>query len=592
VADFSIESGWRASGRACESGWINLNGMSWDPFHETPWIDIMQTKTSKLKKIPFPAGADRQCCWFLKFGDYMTLKGKQFLHKPGEAMFLFPELQSVKSAGKKLGDYMSAVLPREEGGLKRFEKVAVLAGSLPKGICAGGIRPGACNTMAVFMPAEILVHSTGHELKGTCSVHEYIDTKMPLCIPGAVVLAGFPPFPWGHLGRGPSAPSLKHLKSIGVSMVLIVVCIDKLMNIDSSSAPVLQVGGPLRPMVEASFAAMVMYHEERLEAGEYRTSCLKLEATVKKYYTGINNPREAVCMWGRHIKQKFAADNARLFGMVTDTVPAQMAQSMRMMGNMVGEMQTMMVQMQREINSMRTQLALTNTGASSSSCGSSIGAASSSSDSGSGVAPVVLDAVIETEEMNEDEQGTKGENKFSGLGSLLPDVKGDTKERLSSSSAAEIYIEFTLKGRPLNGWALLDKRECSKLKIIYSWFDLATLPEELQFLKSKDPESGKVRAIANTLDGVVRQRIAYEFKQRTKSIPTSLRAGKVLGYTTIERLLSALKKIDHPIELVPENTDLLVFRKVRASALDPVHPVAISASPSVVLRLAPRQLMC
>eukprot|EP00966_Prymnesium_polylepis_P192789 4468291-Prymnesium_polylepis.1 len=180
----------------------------------------MQTKTSKLKKVPFCAGADRQCCWFLKLGDYLALKGKQFIQKPGEVMFLFPDLQRIKSPGKKLGEYMSAVLPREQGGLKRYEKVAVGVGDLPKGICAGGIRPGACNTLEACMPAELVVHNTGHEMKGATSMYCYIDSKMSTCMPGAIVLAGFPALPWGHLGRGPSAPTLLVLSSLGVSLEL------------------------------------------------------------------------------------------------------------------------------------------------------------------------------------------------------------------------------------------------------------------------------------------------------------------------------------------------------------------------------------
>jgi hypothetical protein len=70
--------------------------------------------------------------------------------------------------------------------------------------------------------------------------------------------------------------------------------------------------------------------------------------------------------------------------------------------------------------------------------------------------------------------------------------------------------------------------------------------------------------MADMLDGVVRQRLAYEYKQRTGEIPVALHAGKVLLYTTIERCVNKLKGLDHSkaVHMTPQNADLLVFRKV------------------------------
>ena len=103
-----------------------------------------------------------------------------------------------------------------------------------------------------------------------------------------------------------------------------------------------------------------------------------------------------------------------------------------------------------------------------------------------------------------------------------------------------------------------------KLKIIYSWFDAAATEEELQYMKSKERETGKVRVMADMLDGVVRQRLAYEYKDRTGDIPVSLRAGKVLLYTTIERCVNKLKGLEDNkvVHMTPQNADLFVFRKV------------------------------
>eukprot|EP00966_Prymnesium_polylepis_P268207 6196095-Prymnesium_polylepis.1 len=67
-------------------------------------------------------------------------------------MFLFPDLQTVKSPSKKLGEYMTSVLPKEQGGLAKYKDIAV--STLPKGMSAGGVRPGACNVLTSSIPVE------------------------------------------------------------------------------------------------------------------------------------------------------------------------------------------------------------------------------------------------------------------------------------------------------------------------------------------------------------------------------------------------------------------------------------------------------
>ena len=64
--------------------------------------------------------------------------------KATTANWLFPELQSVQSAGKKLGTWMRSVAPEQYGGAAKYAHVAVP--DLPESIAAGGIRPGGCST--------------------------------------------------------------------------------------------------------------------------------------------------------------------------------------------------------------------------------------------------------------------------------------------------------------------------------------------------------------------------------------------------------------------------------------------------------------
>ena len=82
---------------------------------------------------------------------------------------------------------------------------------------AGGIRPGVINTLTKYMPVEFVVCMTGHEMKGGTAAYEYIDAQLALCMPGALVLAGWPKLPWGQLGDGPTPADISVLFSLGVS---------------------------------------------------------------------------------------------------------------------------------------------------------------------------------------------------------------------------------------------------------------------------------------------------------------------------------------------------------------------------------------
>ena len=105
---------------------------------------------------------------------------------------------------------------------------------------------------------------------------------------------------------------------------------------------------------------MLMYHAERLDHHEMRTSCMKLEAMVKRHMGLPANAdaREEICKWGAIVGNKFKSDNARLMGACADNGINQMAAALRCMGNMIGELKDMQLQLSRDVASMRTQLAL------------------------------------------------------------------------------------------------------------------------------------------------------------------------------------------------------------------------------------------
>tara|TARA_B100000795_G_scaffold14370_1_gene9793 strand:- start:435 stop:611 length:177 start_codon:yes stop_codon:yes gene_type:complete len=53
-----------------------------------------------------------------------------------------------------------------------------------------GATEGACDTLACNLPAEIAVHSTGHDLTGLSALWEYLSARLALVI----VLASIAPW--------------------------------------------------------------------------------------------------------------------------------------------------------------------------------------------------------------------------------------------------------------------------------------------------------------------------------------------------------------------------------------------------------------
>lgn len=117
--------------------------------------------------------------------------------------WLMAWLHTTQSPATRIGSTIKALLPLDRGGAVKYAQFCVAI--LPDGVSAASIRPGGVNSLAKYMPAELVVHVTGHELKNSASaLWEYIDAQLALCMPGALVLAGWPAVPWGHNGSGPS----------------------------------------------------------------------------------------------------------------------------------------------------------------------------------------------------------------------------------------------------------------------------------------------------------------------------------------------------------------------------------------------------
>ena len=245
---------WGSAGRASEVAGVTWDSIEWDAEFGAAYVEIVQMKVAKIKNIMFVAGADRHSDFFLALGDYLALRQPK-PSRDDEPDWLIPELNETKSPGTTITNYLKALRP--EGGAVGYKEYAVPG--LPETVCAGGIRPGASNTLAKFMPGELIVQLTGHGLEGSSAVYNYIDADRALAIPGALVLAGWSALPWSQLGEGPQPPTLEALRDAGVDLDDFERAIDHIFNIDSAVPAVLKPGGKLRPLLRTALASMIMY---------------------------------------------------------------------------------------------------------------------------------------------------------------------------------------------------------------------------------------------------------------------------------------------------------------------------------------------
>lgn len=154
--------------------------------------------------------------------------------------------------------------------------------------------------------------------------YEYVKSLLANLMPGAVVLGGFPSFSWGQRGTGPVPADLDALtERVLPGSVDFDAIIDELFRFDSASPPMMRVGGSFRPAVRAFFATGVMYYSEREAAGEMAKAKVgtKLRDVVMRFGSApsADAAHETLTSWGRHLRERFEADNVHLISKDTAT---------------------------------------------------------------------------------------------------------------------------------------------------------------------------------------------------------------------------------------------------------------------------------
>ena len=466
--------------------------------------------------------------------------------------WLFPELQAVKSPNKKLSSYLSAV--SIEAGIKTYKDVAV---QLPEGVCAGGIRPGGCNVLTSQMPAEIAVHTTGHELKNSSSsLWEYVDANLSVVVVGGIVTAAWPPLTWGHLGMPPKPPSLEVLGEVGITMEKLEEIADMHLRIDTASHPAFQRGGRLRKLIHTCLAVSIMYHEERLDSGEMTTCCKKLEACVKR--AGWADARTNILVWGRRLAAYFRVGNSNHVPKDNAEALNAVQQAVRTLGHLVGDMA-------QKVNGL-TGACPTRSWIKTALLGIASPQQLSPGKPSPGKPGSPVPQTVEASDQGDD--AVAGDpNPLEVDPNPLQDLQqvgtGDDacKDDITNSTGA-VAVWYKCGENVPAGTSRPMK---SKIANLVAWFTAAATDEELATLRDRKAESGAKTKIIQLLHTLVRQRLKAEFKAHDEDKP-SLKQGKSLATTALESRLSELSKLRGGKPFTLAAADMKAFREAVSTA--------------------------
>jgi hypothetical protein len=341
---FGLKTLWYTAGRGGEPGLLSYEGMRWNELFECMTIESAQSKPSKLKFAVFLAGFDHLIDWAIDLGDMLVWEKGNRTFNADEKTWLLPELYKAGSATTLLTDWIKAMQPSpRSGALQRYAHVAITREEygvdLPPQPTAKGFRHGSAETICIGVSAELAVHNTGHDLTGMTALFEYLGCRIPLCVPGGVLLAGWQGLPYGQLGDGSKYPSLQTLVDGGVSMQRLEVFVDKLFCFHDASPPMLLIDGMLRPLMHAVLATMIMYYETRFKSKESVHVNDRMRDTYDEVIStpGFDGHRVLI-EWGDTLKRQFDIDNTHLRDRTNHGPSEQMVAALKGLGATMGRM--------------------------------------------------------------------------------------------------------------------------------------------------------------------------------------------------------------------------------------------------------------
>ena len=567
---FAITVAYQISGRTSEAAWVTLDAMEWDGHFNCLIAEVPQSKTVKLKIAAFFAGVNQHRCFFTALGDNLALNRPP----PSEdnVDWLLPDLHAVcPKPGKRLGSYLKALLPRDRGGAATYARYAVA--NLPDDVSGAGLRPGVINALAAKMPADFVTAMTGHDTTGLSSLYEYLDPDRAVLMAAVIVMAGYLALPWGHLGLGPVPASFDWLCS-RVDNAALTRMMASLFYVDGLRA--FMMGAPLRPALEAAFASLVMYYEDRERLGEMRSVGRKMRYCWRGAFrpTATDVEADAVLRdWSKLLRAKFNSDNLHLTSPPATvnvqpivTAVTRLTNLVESQARTISELQEALVENRLELSNMRNAIsnatnapagtaaaagggpvAPTVTAAATGPAASTAAAASAAARAAARTAaptaaPVVAaparaaaaSAAARTAAPVVAAPARAAAAVPAAAPSvpvpprstiLMPDRGPTTAETIKGVDAPDFYVRCMQLGGSLP--AGLSSQDSSRANTMLQWFNaMATAGEKTQLLPTVGSDQTlsdrDKHALALKLDGLIQDRFACAYRDLGIDVPTQL----------------------------------------------------------------------
>ena len=272
---------------------------------------LHQVLNAKLMSLH--ASRDRDLDFFLAYGDVRALCHRR--PNDDDYEWIHPELANADNPGNKLSATLQAV--EKSTCLKKYEEFAHDA-EMPGNVTPQGLRHFLISSCFTTMPLEIVKVFSGHKLDEKSTVEEYgRDAQRAMLQPSACITRGFSPPRWGMCGIGPKPASLEAIVRTGADPDFLRDVIGDLFHLNSASSPCFAFGGDLYVVLEISFATMVQYKQERVDAKEMLIINEKLHASfdkIKKNHIRYNaaDANLTYSMWSNALKSQHYMDNLHL----------------------------------------------------------------------------------------------------------------------------------------------------------------------------------------------------------------------------------------------------------------------------------------
>jgi len=300
--------------RAAESSLLHTKNLEYDPYYGQVFAGSPQPKVVNAKLMSLHASRGRHLNFFLALGDRWALNHGR--PSDDDYDWLHPELADSDNPGNKLAATLQAV--ETSTCLKMYEDVAHDANMHGGKATPQGVRHALISSCFTCMPVEFVKMFSGHKLDDHSAVDEYgRDAQKAMLQPSTCVTGGYSPPRWGVCGMGPKPASLDAILRTGADAAFLRDLIGDFFHLNSATPPSFTCGGDLYVVLEVSFATIVQYKQERVDAKEMLVIDQRLHASFNKvkrdhilYFNA--DAGGTYSMWADAVKSQHYTDNLHL----------------------------------------------------------------------------------------------------------------------------------------------------------------------------------------------------------------------------------------------------------------------------------------